>query len=157
MTYLFCTFGFMTEAHYKKLEKIYLNANLNKEIYSNTEIIISKKYSEIKMPIKEDYFHALKAIHGSVYFKMLDDVAFFAAQSVVQDYMLLTASFNITFKMPVTNGYIKSTGTLRSVSEKEFTADSKMYNSKNELVAFGNGIFKKSKISVDTIMDYYKN
>ena len=143
----------MTDAHYKKLENIYLNANLNKEIYGNTEIIISKNYSEIKMPIKEDYFHALKAIHGSVYFKMLDDAAFFATQSVVQDYMLLTASFNITFMMPVPNGYIKSIGTLCSVSEKEFTAESKMFNSKNELVAFGNGIFKKSKISIDSIKD----
>jgi len=143
----------MTDTHYKKLQKIYLNANLNKDIYSNTEIIISKNYSEIKMPIKGDYFHALNAIHGSVYFKMLDDAAFFAAQSVVQDYMLLTASFNISFKMPVSNGYIKSIGTLYSVSEKEITAESKMYNSKNELVAFGNGIFKKSKISIDSIKD----
>ena len=75
----------MKDAHYKKLENIYLNANCNKEIYSNTTIIISKNNSEIKMPIKEDYFHALKAIHGSVYFRMLDDAAFFAAQSIVQD------------------------------------------------------------------------
>ena len=143
----------MTDTHFKKLEKIYLNARLNKSIYSNTEIIISKNYSEIKMPIKENYFHALEAIHGSVYFKMLDDAAFFSAQSVVEDYMLLTASFNITFKMPVSNGYIKSIGTLCSVSKKELTAESKMYNSKNELVAFGNGIFKKSKISIDSIKD----
>ena len=143
----------MTGTHYKKLEKIYLNANLNKKIYSNTEIIISKNYSEIKMPIKEDYFHALKAIHGSVYFKMLDDAAFFAAQSVVEDYMLLTANFNISFKMPVTNGWIKSKGKLLSVSKNEINAEAKMYNSKNEIVAFGNGVFKKSKISIDLFKD----
>ena len=141
----------MTNSHFKKLEKTYLNTNLNKVIYSNTEIIISKNYSEIKMPINEVYFHALNAIHGSVYFKMLDDAAFFAAQSVVEDYMLLTASFNITFKMPVTNGWIKSIGKLLSVSEKEFNAEAKMYNSKNEIVAFCNGVFKKSKISLDLI------
>ena len=141
----------MKNSHFKKLEKIYLNAKVNKEIYSNTEIIIQKNYSEIKMPIKKDYFHALDAIHGSVYFKMLDDAAFFAAQSIVEDYILLTASFKITFKMPVLNGYIKSKGKLCSVSQKEFTAEAKMYNSKNELVAFGNGIFKKSKISIDSI------
>ncbi len=143
----------MTNSHFKKLEKIYLNANLNNLIYSNTEIIISKNYSEIKMPIKEDYFHALNAIHGSVYFKMLDDAAFFAAQSVVEDYMLLTANFNISFKMPVTDGWIKSKGKLLSVSKQEINAEAKMYNSKNEIVAFGNGIFKKSKISIDLIKD----
>ena len=143
----------MTNSHFKKLEKIYLNANLNNLIYSNIEIIISKNYSEIKMPIKEDYFHALNAIHGSVYFKMLDDAAFFAAQSVVEDYMLLTANFNISFKMPVTDGWIKSKGKLISVSKQEINAEAKMYNSKNEIVAFGNGIFKKSKISIDLIKD----
>tara|TARA_B100000242_G_C43009840_1_gene469476 strand:+ start:636 stop:1067 length:432 start_codon:yes stop_codon:yes gene_type:complete len=143
----------MTNSHFKKLEKIYLNANLNNLIYSNIEIIISKNYSEIKMPIKEDYFHALNAIHGSVYFKMLDDAAFFAAQSVVEDYMLLTANFNISFKMPVTDGWIKSKGKLLSVSKQEINAEAKMYNSKNEIVAFGNGIFKKSKISIDLIKD----
>ena len=120
----------MTNTHYKKLEKIYLNANLNKEIYSNTEILISKNYSEIKMPIKKDYFHALEAIHGSVYFKMLDDAAFFAAQSVVEDYMLLTASFNITFNMPVKNGYIKSIGTLCSVSKKNLLQNQKCITQK---------------------------
>lgn len=151
LPFIFITFGFMKNTHYKKLENIYLNAKLNKEIYSGIEIVISKNYSEIKMPIKQDYFHALKAIHGSVYFKMLDDAAFFAAQSVVKDYMLLTASFNITFKMPVSNGYIKSIGTLFSVSERELKAESKMYDSNNELVAFGNGIFKKSKISISSI------
>ena len=105
------------------------------------------------MPIKEDYFHALNAIHGSVYFKMLDDAAFFAAQSVVEDYMLLTANFNISFKMPVTDGWIKSKGKLLSVSKQEINAEAKMYNSKNEIVAFGIGIFKKSKISIDLIKD----
>ena len=89
--------------HFKRLEKIYLNANFNKYLYSNTEIIVEKNNAEIKMPIKVEYFHALNAIHGSVYFKMLDDAAFFAAQSIVEDYMLLTASFNINFKMPVSD------------------------------------------------------
>ena len=141
----------MEDNHFKKLENIYLNANLNQSIYRNTEIKISKNYSEIKMPIKEIYFHAMKAIHGSVYFKMLDDAAFFAAQSVVEDYMLLTANFNITFKLPVSNGYIKSIGRLSSISDKKFAAEAKMFNTKNEMVAFGNGIFKKSKIPLNSI------
>ena len=103
------------------------------------------------MPIKKDYFHALNAIHGSVYFKILDDAAFFAAQSIVEDFMLLTATFNITFKMPVSNGYIRSVGTLCSVSKNGLEAESKMYNENNEIVAFGKGIFKKSKKSIPTI------
>ena len=44
-------------------ENIYLNANLNKE-FIDTEIKISKNYSKITTPVKDDYFHALNAIHG---------------------------------------------------------------------------------------------
>ena len=133
----------MKNSFYKKLENFYLKAPLNQFIYHGTTIKVTQKRAEISVPIEPKYFHGFHAMHGSVYFKMLDDAAFFAAQSVVEDYMLLTASFNITFKMPVPNGYIKSEGKLCSVSQKEFTAEAKMYNSKNELVAFGNGIFKK--------------
>ena len=42
----------MKNSHYDKLEKIYLNANLNKEIYSNTEIIISKENHERSGPYR---------------------------------------------------------------------------------------------------------
>ena len=139
--------------HFKRLEKIYLNANFNKYLYSNTEIIVEKNNAEIKMPIKIEYFHALNAIHGSVYFKMLDDAAFFAAQSIVEDYMLLTASFNINFKMPVSTGFITAKGRLKSFSKKEFIAESTLFNANDEIVAFGHGIFKKSKISICSIVE----
>ena len=53
--------------------------------------------------------------------------------------------------MPVSKGLITSVGTLCSVSENELKAESKMYNSNNEIVAFGNGIFKKSTKKISLI------
>ena len=34
-------------------------------------------------------------MHGSVYFKALDDAAYFAVSSLVTDYLLVTVSFNL--------------------------------------------------------------
>ena len=50
---------------------------------------------EIDLTISDKYFHALNAIHGTVYFKLLYDAAFFAANSVVKDVFVLTSSFNL--------------------------------------------------------------
>ena len=73
----------MTEHHFNKLRNMYLQANINTMIFDTTTCSISLKKSEISLNITEKYFHALGAIHGSVYFKLLDDAAFFAASSVL--------------------------------------------------------------------------
>ena len=40
--------------------------------------------------------HAAGAVHGSYYFKVLDDACYFAANSLVSDVFVLTVSFVIT-------------------------------------------------------------
>jgi acyl-coenzyme A thioesterase PaaI-like protein len=44
------------------------------------------------------------AAHGTIYFKMLDDAAFYAANTLVTDRFLLTTSFNLLFSRPVRGG-----------------------------------------------------
>ena len=59
--------------HYQKLEKMYLKANINTDLYDSTTVSIKEGYSEVGLTISKNYFLALGAIHGSVYFKLLDD------------------------------------------------------------------------------------
>ena len=40
--------------------------------------------------VDETVHHAANAAHGTIYFKMLDDAAFYAANSMVSDRFLLT-------------------------------------------------------------------
>ena len=46
--------------------------------------------ARITFTIDERVFHAAGAAHGTSYFKMLDDAAFYAANSLVTDRFLLT-------------------------------------------------------------------
>ena len=46
-------------------------------------------------------FHAADAAHGTVYFKMMDDAAFYACNSLVTDRFLLTTAFNLLFTRPL--------------------------------------------------------
>ena len=85
----------MSTEHYIKLSNMYLNANVNTQIFESTQCEIEYKKATISLKISDKYFHALGAIHGSVYFKLLDDSAFFAVNSIVKDVFVLTTSFNI--------------------------------------------------------------
>ena len=143
------------EEHFRKLERMYLNAEVNKALYPSTTVLISEGTAEIGLEISENYFHALGAIHGSVYFKLLDDAAFFAVNSVVHEVFVLTASFNIKFLRPVAEGRLKSVGNLISTGNDRYLAESILFNSSGKKVAVGSGEFAKSKTQLSKDIGYY--
>ena len=140
--------------HYRKLERMYLNSNVNTQLYETTEIRIDDEVAEIKLTIDSKYFHALGAIHGSVYFKLLDDAAFFAVNSIIKDVFVLTTSFNINIIRPVSEGVITATGKLKFKSRNLFIAESSLTDEKGREIAFGTGNFAKSNISLTEKIGY---
>lgn len=98
------------EAHYRKLERMYLNSKGNQAYYDTITLQVSDRRAELGLDISEKYFHALGAIHGSVYFKLLDDAAFFAVNSIVHDFFVLTTSFNINLIRPASAGRLRAVG-----------------------------------------------
>lgn len=130
--------------HYAKLEKMYLSARINKAHYPSTIIQINDRLSEISVEIDESYHHALGAMHGSVYFKLLDDAAFFAAQSIVKDVFVLTANFNIHFTRPQMFGKITATGKVDHATNNLIIASAILKNDKGKIIAQGTGSFMKS-------------
>jgi uncharacterized protein (TIGR00369 family) len=144
----------MNKSHFEKLKTMYLQANLNTMIYETTTCDISNGHSEIGLEISEKYFHALGAIHGSVYFKLLDDAAFFAVNSIVEDVFVLTTSFNINLIRPANTGTITAKGNIKYKSRNLFVAESILYNEDGKEIAFGTGNFVKSKILLSEDIGY---
>lgn len=140
--------------HYQKLTNMYLQANVNTQLYRSTTCSISNEGAEIGLTINESYFHALGAIHGSVYFKLLDDAAFFAVNSIVTDAFVLTTSFNINITRPVNSGKLKAVGKVKFKSRNLFVAEAILYNEAGKVVAFGTGNFTKSKIQLTEEIGY---
>lgn len=140
--------------HYRKLERMYLSANMNTQIYQTTEITIEDETATISMTIDPKYFHALGAIHGSVYFKLLDDAAFFAVNSVVKDAFVLTTSFNINITRPISEGKITAIGKVKFKSRNLFVAESSMVDEKGREIAFGMGNFAKSRVALTEEIGY---
>jgi uncharacterized protein (TIGR00369 family) len=144
----------MENDHFRKLENMYLQANVNTQIFDRTNASISDGKAEIELTVSEKYFHALGAMHGAVYFKLLDDAAFFAVNSVVKDVCVLTTSFNLNFIRPVNSGRIKAIGKIKFQSSALFVAEATLYNERGKEVAFGTGNFAKSKIKLSEEIGY---
>jgi len=142
------------EMHFRKLERMYLSAPVNNQIYNGITITISDQKAELTLKIDEKFFHAANAIHGSVYFKMLDDAAFFAVNSIIKDVFVYTVSFNIQLLRPVSSGLLTSTGELKFKSSNLFIADSILLDENKKLVGRGSGNFMKSKIELTQEIGY---
>ena len=141
------------EEHYRKLERMYRAAPINE--FFKPEIRIGRGTAEITVHVDDRrFFHAANAIHGSVYFKSLDDASFFAVSSLVEDTFVLTSNFNLYLHAPVSAGVIRSVGHVIRGGGSSFLAESVMYNEQNEEIARGSGMFVKSKIRLAPEMGY---
>lgn len=133
---------------------MYLCANINTMLFNPTTCNISEGRSEISLAINEKYFHPLGAIHGAVYFKLLDDASYFAVSSIVKDVFVLTTSYEIKLIKPVNHGYLKAIGTVKHNYINKFIAEATLYNEAGEKVAFGIGNFSKSKTLLSEKIGY---
>lgn len=131
---------------------MYHGANINK--YFAPVLEVSEGAAKVTIKVRPDFFHAAHAMHGSVYFKALDDAAFFAANSLVQDVFVLTVSFNLVLLRPVTEGTITATGRVVHNSKNLLVADAELTNDKGKQVARGTGTFAKSTIALNASVGY---
>lgn len=130
--------------HYRCLESMYQAAPINKIYPPN--MTVSEAEAVIEIELTKDYFHSAGAVHGSVYFKLLDDSAFFAANSLEQEVFVLTSSFTTYITRPVSSGKMRAVGKVVNKNRSQWIAESVIYDSEEREIARGNGIFVRSKM-----------
>jgi uncharacterized protein (TIGR00369 family) len=131
---------------------MYASAPINRSLAP--VMTVSNSHAEIAIRVRPDLFHAGGAVHGAILFKLLDDAAFFAANSLVLETMVLTASFNVHFTRAVAEGRIRATGDVVHRTRKTFIADSVAVDSEGRQVARGSGNFVVSRIPLDAGVGY---
>ena len=131
------------EQHFKSLENMYAAAPIN-EIYRPT-IKISKGQAVIEIELDSRYHHSAGAVHGSVYFKMLDDAAFFAANSLEHEVFVLTTSFTTYMTRPVSSGRLRAVGRVVNQNKSQFIAEAVVYDSQDNEIGRGSGVFVRGK------------
>lgn len=141
------------QLHYRALESLYDSAPVNRLFDSRLEIT-GPGSARIRFRLDERHFHAAGAVHGTAYFKMLDDAAFYAANSLVTDRFLLTTQFNLLFTRPLGPGEVVAEGRWISGQRRVFVADARLVDASGEEVARGTGTFMRSRIALGSLAGY---
>ena len=141
------------DAHLRALEALYDSAPINSRFESRIELPKAGQ-SLIRFTVKGDAFHAANAAHGTLYFKMLDDAAFYAANGLVSDRFLLTTAFNLHFTKPLKSGEAFAEGRWISGRRRVFVAEARIVDASGEECARGTGTFLRSHITLTSLKGY---
>jgi uncharacterized protein (TIGR00369 family) len=140
-------------AHFRALESLYAEAPINRLFESRLDIT-EGGVARIVFDLGEQHYHAAGAVHGTSYFKMLDDAAFYAANSLVTDRFLLTTAFNLLFTKPLKAGPVIAEGRWISGRRRVFVADARLIDADGEEAARGTGTFMRSQIPLSGLPGY---
>ena len=141
------------QRHYRALERLYAAAPVNR-LFASALTITGEGSARIAFDVTEAVYHAAGAAHGTLYFKMLDDAAFYAANTLVTDRFLLTTSFNLHFTKPVRTGRAVAEGSWVSGRRRVFVAEARLVDAEGEEIGRGTGTFMKSRIPLSSLPGY---
>lgn len=142
-------------AHFRSLESLYGTAPVN-GFFDSVLTITEAGRSVIEFAVTPALYHAAGAAHGTAYFKMLDDAAFYAANSLVSDRFLLTTAFNLHFTKPVREGKVRAEGRWISGQRRVLVAEARLIDSEGDEIARGTGTFMRSRIALSGLDGYHQ-
>jgi uncharacterized protein (TIGR00369 family) len=142
----------MSNEHYLKLQRMYAKAPIN--AFYQPQMVVGEAKAEIVAAITPQMHHSAGGVHGSVYFKLLDDAAFFAANSIETDVFVLTSDFHIRLLRPVSEGNLRANGWVTHAGRRNILARSELRDDKGKLIASGQGCFVRSSMKLSPDCDY---
>lgn len=140
-------------AHFRALESLYGSAPVNRSFSSRLTIPEGGR-ARIEFDVSENMFHAAGAAHGTIFFKMLDDAAFYACNSMLSDRFLLTTAFNLNLTRPLSSGPVVAEGRWISGRRRVFVGEARLVDASGEEAARGTGTFMRSHIPLSSLSGY---
>jgi uncharacterized protein (TIGR00369 family) len=141
------------QQHHRALERLYASAPVNAKFASQLHIPAQGR-AQLSFTVTPADYHAAGAAHGTIYFKMLDDAAFYAANTLATDRFLLTTSFNLHFTKPVRAGQVTAEGQWISGRRRVFVAEARLIDHEGEEIGRGTGTFMRSHIALSSLPGY---
>tara|TARA_B100000674_G_scaffold377074_1_gene319572 strand:- start:458 stop:883 length:426 start_codon:yes stop_codon:yes gene_type:complete len=138
--------------HFRKLERMYASAPVN--AHFAPILRVGQGEASVRIPLRPDFYHSAGAVHGSVYFKAMDDAAFFAANSLVSDFFVLTAKFEVELLRPVSIGEMCARAEVTGEDERRIYCAVSLYDSEDQLIGRGRGEFARSKMPLTPKVHY---
>jgi uncharacterized protein (TIGR00369 family) len=108
--------------------------------------------STLRIEVKPSFLSGHGTLHGSVYFKVLDDACAFAVYSD-DEFAAATISFTTYFLKPVTAGTIEAHGRVISRSGRLCVAEGYVQSDGHE-VACGSGTYMRTRDAFESLRGY---
>ncbi|HET9630474.1 MAG TPA: PaaI family thioesterase [Novosphingobium sp.] len=139
--------------HWRALEGLYASAPIN-QLFDSQLTITGEGRARIAFTVDERVYHAAGSAHGTIYFKMIDDAAFYAANTLVTDRFLLTTSMNLHFVRPIKAGRVVAEGQWVSGRRRVLVAEARLVDAGGEEIGRGTGTFMRSRIPLSGLPGY---
>lgn len=138
--------------HYKALEQLMLSAPFVQKF--DCSVRVGEGRGEFQLTITEDLFHGAGAVHGALYFLALDNAAMLAANSLVNDYCVVTTGFTIEFLRPVSKGCIRTSAKVVERDEGGFNSEAVAHDDVGNEIGRGSGTFVRSRLPLSELPGY---
>ena len=142
--------------HLQKLQHMYASAPIS-GLFNKHQLSYSiDGDTTIEFTCRKEHCHTAGTLHGSGYFKLLDDAAFFAAQARVEDGFAYTTSFTTFMMRPVDpESTLVARGRVTSTSKALVVAESTLEEAESgKLVAQGLGTFQRGAVPLSALKEY---
>lgn len=144
----------ITDEHYRKLERMHLSSPFHQHHFPSLSIYVIEERAEVSLTLDSTYRNTVKALHANIYTKVLEDAAFLAAHSIINDQLLIPTAFHSDFLKPVSKGILRAIGVVKFKSRTVFIAESKLFNSYGNEIAMATGNYMKSNIKLGPEIGY---
>jgi uncharacterized protein (TIGR00369 family) len=142
----------ITDEHHHKLQRMYAGAPIS-QLYGAT-VRIGDAYADVRFALAPTFDHRAHGTQGSVYYRALDDAAFFAASACEVRRLLTTVSFQINFLQPVAQGQLFANGIVVHQNGELLFAQAELLDGEGRLIATGSGTYTRSAIALGPEVGY---
>lgn len=142
----------LLDLHFEKLERMYLSLKFNRLI--KPAIHISAGKAQIVIPIQEQFCNSVGSIQSSICFKLLEDTALLAVNSIVDNDLVLTENFNLYLTHPIATGELIARGHYLNKLGNQYLAEAVVVDSENKEICRGSGVFVKGRMSLSSVEGY---
>jgi uncharacterized protein (TIGR00369 family) len=135
------------DAHHRMLERLYHAAPSNAFTPATMQLAHGEAWLSMELP--DEYRQAVGMVHGMIPCKVIDEIGFYAAQSVVEDVWLTTAALNVQFLGPVeVGGQLHGHARVVHAGRSSITVEVLTWRGDNSPVARGTGTFVRTKTAL---------
>jgi uncharacterized protein (TIGR00369 family) len=125
----------------------YINHPMHKPL--NMSVALKEKSAKITMSVHSSVLNFVGILHGSIYFKLMDDACFFAVIATNQSSFVVTSNMTVNYIKPVSEGMIITHASVITKRGRLYLCESHITNLEGSILAHATGSFIEPKTTYE--------